>query len=74
MTGRTTMQDALSFAGVMMIASVPFAVQLVMNGTLAAGLRSLAHHGAIVTRPAALEELAGAVGLGNEASDLSGVH
>jgi magnesium-transporting ATPase (P-type) len=60
-TGRTTLQDALSFAGVMLIASIPFAVQLVMTGTIAAGFRSLADRGAIVTRPAALEELAGAV-------------
>jgi magnesium-transporting ATPase (P-type) len=55
-----TLQDALAFAGVMLIASIPFAVQPVTTKTLAAGIRTLSHHGAIVTRPAALEELAGA--------------
>ncbi len=55
-----TLQDALAFAGVMLIASVPIAVQLVTTKTLAAGSRSLSQHGAIVTRLAAVEELAGA--------------
>ncbi len=55
-----TLQDALAFAGVMLIASIPFAVQPVTTRTLAAGVRTLSRRGAIVTRPAALEELAGA--------------
>ena len=58
-TGRMPLQDAFAFAGVMLIASIQFAAQLVMTRTLAAGVRTLAHHGAIVTRPAALEALAG---------------
>jgi H+-transporting ATPase len=55
-----TLQDALAFAGVMLFAAIPFAVQPVITRTLAAGSRALADHGAIVTRLAALEDLAGA--------------
>jgi H+-transporting ATPase len=62
-TCRMTLQDALAFAGAMLLASIPFAVQPVTTATLAAGVRTLAPHGAIVARPAALEELAGALGL-----------
>ncbi len=55
-----TLQDALSFAGVVLISSIPFAIELVTTATLAVGSRSLLRHGAIVTRLAALEEIAGA--------------
>ena len=55
-----TLQDALSFAGVVLISSIPFAIELVTTATLAVGSRSLSRHGAIVTRLAALEEIAGA--------------
>ncbi len=56
-----TLQDALSFAGVVLIASIPFAVELVTTRTLTVASRLLARHGVIVTRLAALEELAGAL-------------
>ena len=54
------LQDALAFAGAMLLVSIPFALQPVITRTLAAGTRALSHHGAIVKRPAALKELAGA--------------
>ena len=55
-----TLQDALSFAGIVLIASIPFAIELVTTATLAAGSRSLLSRGPVVTRLAALEDLAGA--------------
>jgi magnesium-transporting ATPase (P-type) len=57
---RTIPQEALSFAVVVLIASIPLAVEIVTTTTLAMGSRSLSHHGAIVTRLAAIEEMAGA--------------
>jgi P-type E1-E2 ATPase len=52
-------QQALSFAVVVLIASIPLAVEIVTTTTLAMGSRSLSKHGAIVTRLAAIEEMAG---------------
>lgn len=55
------LQDAHSFAGVVLIASIPLALQLVTSVTLAAGSQSLSRHGAIVTRLAVIEDMAGAL-------------
>jgi len=52
-------KEALSFAVVVLVASIPLAVEIVTTTTLAMGSRSLSHHGAIVTRLAAIEEMAG---------------
>ena len=52
-------QEALSFAVVVLVASIPLAVEIVTTTTLAMGSRSLSKHGAIVTRLAAIEEMAG---------------
>ncbi len=56
-----TLQDALTFASVVLIASIPFAVQLMTTRTLTMASRLLARNGAIVARSAALEESAGAL-------------
>eukprot|EP00292_Cryptomonas_paramecium_P001673 CAMPEP_0113686260 /NCGR_PEP_ID=MMETSP0038_2-20120614/15178_1 /TAXON_ID=2898 /ORGANISM="Cryptomonas paramecium" /LENGTH=1123 /DNA_ID=CAMNT_0000606537 /DNA_START=21 /DNA_END=3392 /DNA_ORIENTATION=- /assembly_acc=CAM_ASM_000170 len=52
-------KEALSFAVVVLVASIPLAVEIVTTTTLAMGSRSLSHHGAIVTRLASIEEMAG---------------
>jgi cation transport ATPase len=59
-TSRMTLQDALTFAGIVLIAAIPLAIQLVTTRTLSVASLSLARHGIIVNRLAALEELAGA--------------
>jgi P-type E1-E2 ATPase len=41
------------------VASIPVAIEVVTTTTLALGSRQLSAHGAIVTRLAAIEELAG---------------
>lgn len=50
---------ALSFAIVLLVASIPIAIEIVCTTTLALGSRQLSKHGAIVTRLAAIEEMAG---------------
>jgi len=52
-------KSALSFAVVVLVASIPLAVEIVTTTTLAMGSRSLSKHGAIVTRLASIEEMAG---------------
>lgn len=42
-----------------MVASIPLAIEIVTNTTLAIGSKSLSHHGAIVARLSAIEDLAG---------------
>lgn len=42
-----------------MVASIPLAIEIVTNATLAIGSKSLSHHGAIVARLSAIEDLAG---------------
>lgn len=49
---------ALSFTVVLMVASIPMAVEIVTTTTLALGSKELSHHGAIVTRLAAIEDMA----------------
>jgi H+-transporting ATPase len=50
---------ALSFTVVLMVASIPLAIEIVTTTTLALGSKELSHHGAIVARLAAIEDLAG---------------
>ena len=41
------------------MASIPLAIEIVTNTTLAIGSKALSHHGAIVARLSAIEDLAG---------------
>merc|ERR1719281_1380727 len=54
-----TFMEALSFAVVLMVASIPMAMEIVTTTTLALGSKELTKHGAIVTRLAAIEDMAG---------------
>merc|ERR1711966_142396 len=56
-----TFMEALSFAVVLMVASIPMAMEIVTTTTLALGSKELTKHGAIVTRLAAIEDMAGMV-------------
>jgi H+-transporting ATPase len=51
--------EALSFTVVLMVASIPLAIEIVTTTTLALGSKELSHHGAIVARLAAIEDMAG---------------
>lgn len=53
------MLTTLQFALVLTVAAVPVAMPAVLSVTMAVGARTLARHKAIVTRLAAMEELAG---------------
>lgn len=55
----TTVTDALSFTVVLMVASIPLAIEIVTTTTLAVGSKELTKGGAIVTRLSAIEDLAG---------------
>ncbi|GAB4816895.1 hypothetical protein N2152v2_003941 [Parachlorella kessleri] len=52
-------KSALSFTIVLLVASIPIAIEIVCTTTLALGSRQLSVHGAIVTRLQAIEEMAG---------------
>lgn len=52
-------KEALSFTVVLLIASIPIAIEIVCTATLALGSRQLSSHGAIVTRLTSIEEMAG---------------
>merc|ERR1719386_233010 len=52
-------KEALSFVVVLMVASIPMAMEIVTTTTLALGSKELTKHGAIVTRLAAIEDMAG---------------
>ncbi len=54
-----TVKHALEFTVVLLIASIPLAIEIVVTATLALGSRQLSGHGAIVTRLTAIEEMAG---------------
>ena len=58
-TALSTFTEGLSFAVVLMVASIPMAIEIVTTTTLALGSKELSHDGAIVTRLAAIEDLAG---------------
>ena len=51
--------EALSFTVVLLVASIPLAMEIVTTTTLALGSKELSHHGAIVARLAAIEDMAG---------------
>jgi H+-transporting ATPase len=51
--------QALSFFVVVLVASVPMAIEIVCITTLAVGARQMSAHGAIVSRLTAIEDLAG---------------
>ena len=51
--------DALSFAVVLLVASIPVAIEIVCTTTLALGSHELSTEGAIVSRLAAIEDMAG---------------
>merc|ERR1712054_214988 len=50
--------EALSFVVVLMVAAIPMAMEIVTTTTLALGSKELTKHGAIVTRLAAIEDMA----------------
>ena len=52
-------QEALGFVVVLMVASIPMAVEIVTTTTLAVGSKELSKHGAIVCQLASIEDLAG---------------
>ena len=52
-------KDALSFTVVILVASIPLAIEIVTTTTLAIGSKKLVHHGAIVAKLSAIEDLAG---------------
>ena len=54
-----SIQEAISYAVVLMVASIPMAIEIVTTTTLALGSSELAARGAIVTRLAAIEDMAG---------------
>lgn len=55
----TDVVEALSFVVVLMVASIPLAIEIVTTTTLAVGSKDMSKHGAIVTRLSAIEDLAG---------------
>jgi H+-transporting ATPase len=52
-------EQALSFTIVLLVASIPLAIEIVTTTTLAIGSKSLVKHGAIVAKLSAIEDLAG---------------
>lgn len=57
--GGESFGEALEFVVVVLVASIPMAIEIVCTATLALGSRQLSGHGAIVTRLASIEEMAG---------------
>jgi len=57
--GKENVREALSFTVVLLVASIPIAIEIVCTTTLALGSRQLSLEGAIVTRLASIEEMAG---------------
>ena len=55
----TSVVEALSFTVVLMVASIPLAIEIVTTTTLALGSKELSLQGAIVTRLSAIEDMAG---------------
>eukprot|EP01097_Dermamoeba_algensis_P005999 TRINITY_DN3779_c0_g1_i1.p1 TRINITY_DN3779_c0_g1~~TRINITY_DN3779_c0_g1_i1.p1 ORF type:complete len:723 (+),score=174.93 TRINITY_DN3779_c0_g1_i1:1118-3286(+) len=52
-------KESLSFAVVLIVASIPMAIEIVCTTTLAMGSRNMSDFGAIVSRLAAIEDMAG---------------
>ena len=55
----TEVDTALSFTVVLLVASIPLAIEIVTTTTLALGSKELSKHGAIVARLSAIEDMAG---------------
>lgn len=55
----TDLRESISFTVVLIVASIPVAIEIVCTTTLALGSKELSKHGAIVTRLAAIEDMAG---------------
>lgn len=55
----TSVVEGLSFTVVLMVASIPLAIEIVTTTTLALGSTEMSNHGAIVTRLSAIEDMAG---------------
>lgn len=53
------LREVLSFVVVLLVASIPIAIEIVSTTTLALGSRSLSKQGAIVSKLTAIEEMAG---------------
>jgi H+-transporting ATPase len=53
------LEDAISFTVVLLVASIPIAIEIVCTTTLALGSKELSKRGAIVKRLAAIEDMAG---------------
>jgi H+-transporting ATPase len=66
-------RDALSFTVVLLVASIPIAIEIVCTTTLALGSRELAHDGAIVSRLAAIEDMAGTCSFGGSGLESIGL-
>jgi len=56
---KVPVKEALSHTVVLLVASIPLAIEIVTNTTLAIGSKALSHHGAIVARLSAIEDMAG---------------
>ena len=54
-----SVQEAMSFTVVLLVASIPMAIEIVTTTTLALGSKELSKEGAIVARLAAIEDMAG---------------
>ena len=52
-------EESLTFTIVLLVASIPLAIEIVTTTTLAIGSKTLAKHGAIVAKLSAIEDLAG---------------
>eukprot|EP01134_Creolimax_fragrantissima_P003891 CFRG3891T1 len=52
-------KESIAFAVVVLVASIPIAIEIVTTATLAIGSRALSEHGAIVSNLQAIEEMAG---------------
>jgi H+-transporting ATPase len=52
-------KEALSFTIVLLVASIPLAIEIVTTTTLAIGSKKLVKHGAIVAKLSAIEDMAG---------------
>eukprot|EP01118_Nematostelium_gracile_P017361 TRINITY_DN7391_c0_g1_i1.p1 TRINITY_DN7391_c0_g1~~TRINITY_DN7391_c0_g1_i1.p1 ORF type:complete len:1029 (+),score=332.17 TRINITY_DN7391_c0_g1_i1:111-3197(+) len=59
LTRGISLRESASFAVVVIVASIPMAVEIVTTTTLAIGSKQLSRHGAIVSRLAAIDDLAG---------------
>ena len=58
-TEKQDFPDAISFTVVLLVASIPMAMEVVTTTTMAIGSHTLSHAGAIVARLSSIEELAG---------------